>query len=139
MGRTESSVSRLRDCRLLLRFNGDFHLGALLETHLLAIFIDESVLDAKLSIEVVGPFDGDLRFLRFAGRWRLYYFLFATNEGPALALRQRIRFLPAVVMLLLVVKVQTKMRLRLRAGDFYGHLGTRSVLAQEWIDRFQKN
>jgi hypothetical protein len=40
--------------------DGDFYLGALLKAHFFAILVSERVLDAKLSIEVIGPFDGDL-------------------------------------------------------------------------------
>jgi hypothetical protein len=58
----------LGGCRPWLRFNCDFHIGALLEAHLMAIFVCQSILNAKLSIEVICPLHCDLGLLRFAGR-----------------------------------------------------------------------
>src|SRR5271168_2228560 len=57
--------------RRWVRFDGDFHLGTWLKTHLVSILVRQRVLDAKLSIEVIGALHGDLGLFRFA---RVYGF-----------------------------------------------------------------
>src|ERR1700683_277478 len=64
-------LSTLRNRRSGVCGDGDFYLCALFKTHFVAIFVGQSIFDAKLSIKMVGPFDGDLSFLRNAWRWRL--------------------------------------------------------------------
>src|SRR5580658_4385793 len=53
------------------RFDSDFHLSALFEAYLVTILVGQRVLDAKLSIQVIGPFHCDLSLLRYARRRRL--------------------------------------------------------------------
>src|SRR5580698_3277080 len=55
---------------LWFRFNGDLYFGALLEAHFVAILIGQSIFDAQLSIEMIGPFHRDLGFLRCVRRRR---------------------------------------------------------------------
>src|SRR5258706_10780417 len=64
-------VGRLGGGCLGFRLDGHLDLGALLEMHLVAIPIDQSILDTKLSIEVIGPFHRDLRLVGYAGIRRL--------------------------------------------------------------------
>src|ERR1700678_1547594 len=48
------------------RCDGDFHLSTLLEADLVSVLVCQRILDAKLSVEVIRPFDGDLGLFGFA-------------------------------------------------------------------------
>jgi hypothetical protein len=61
----------LGSCSLWLRFHGDFHLHTRFEAYLLAVFVRQRVFDAYLSIQIIGAFNGDLRFLWFVWIWGL--------------------------------------------------------------------
>jgi hypothetical protein len=52
------------------RCNRDVDFGTLLQAHFIAVLVRKIVFDTELFIEVIGPFDGDLRFFRFAGMRR---------------------------------------------------------------------
>ena len=78
-------VTILRNRRTRFSLNGNFHLSALLQADFVSVLVCQSVLDANLSVEVIGPFHGDLGLLGFTGSRNLI--IFSTIAGRvALAL-----------------------------------------------------
>ncbi len=45
----------------------------------------------------------------------------------------------AVLVSVLMAKIEAEVRFRLRAGNLDWNFSSRTVLAEEWIDRFQQN
>src|SRR5262249_22632828 len=54
--------------------NSDIYIGSFLESYFFAVLVLQRVLNANFSVEVVGTFDGDFYFLRFAWMGRLNNF-----------------------------------------------------------------
>jgi len=52
--------------RVSIRGDGDFDFSTLLQAHLIAVFIDQSVFDAELAVEIFGALHGNLGLFRFA-------------------------------------------------------------------------
>src|ERR1700691_2982731 len=61
-----------RDGRPRFSFDGNFNLGARLEAYPRAILVGQSVLDAELTIEMIGAFHRELSLFGRARKRRLY-------------------------------------------------------------------
>src|SRR6202035_683927 len=59
------------DFGLCLCFDSNFHIRTQLETYFLTVFIGQSVVDAYLSVKMIGPNYVYLRFVRFIRKWGL--------------------------------------------------------------------
>jgi hypothetical protein len=55
----------------LFRVDNNVHMSARFEAYFVAIFVFQGVLDADLSILIVGAFDCNLCFVRVARMWRI--------------------------------------------------------------------
>src|SRR5580692_12822915 len=70
-------------CVVWFRFDGDFHLSTLLEADPVSVLVHQSVFDAKLSVEVIGPFHGDLGLFRFTWVYRFNDFFDNCRQSGA--------------------------------------------------------
>src|SRR5882672_7715873 len=67
-------------------------LGALFQAHLAATLRGEGVLDADLPVQIVGPFNVDLRFLGLIWLGGLDDFLYRSRQGDTWLFRHRLSF-----------------------------------------------